>query len=55
MVGVIALVTAKRLLSNWTPFPDGIPARQVLLNRLLRDRDISPRDEWVDRKPEQPK
>ena len=53
MVGIIGLVTAKRLLSNWTPFPEGIPKRRVLFNRLLRDRDTIPRDEWVYRTPDE--
>jgi len=54
MVGIIGLATAKRLLSNWTPFPKGIPKSQVIFNRLLRDRDITPRDPWVLQTPDKP-
>jgi hypothetical protein len=52
MVGIIGLVTVKRLLSNWMPFPKGVPKRVVFFNRLLRDRDIVPREPWVFRLPE---
>ena len=49
--GILALVTAKRLTSNWTPLPEGIPKRQILFNRLLKDRDVSRREDWLDRGP----
>ena len=49
--GVLALVVLKRLLSNWTPLPVGLPRRKVLLNRLFRDRDVDDRAEWVSRTP----
>ena len=49
--GVLALVVLKRLLSNWTPLPAGVPRRKVLLNRLLRDRDVDDRAQWVGRTP----
>lgn len=49
--GVLALVVLKRLLSNWTPLAEGLPRRKVLLNRLLRDRDVDDRAEWVSRNP----
>lgn len=55
MVGIIGVVTAKRLLSNWTPLPEGMPKRQALFNRLFRDRDIVPRDPWVFRVPDKPR
>ena len=48
-VGILALVTAKRLTSNWTPMPEGLPRSQVLFNRLFRDRDVSRREEWLNR------
>ena len=50
-VGMLALVTAKRLTSNWTPLPEGEPKRTVFLNRLLKDRDVSLRDDWLNRRP----
>ncbi len=49
--GALALVVLKRLLSNWTPLPEGLPRRKVLLNRLFRDRDVDDRAEWVSRNP----
>lgn len=49
--GVLGLVVLKRLLSNWTAIPEGMPVRKVLLNRLLRDRDIDNREEWMSRVP----
>ena len=48
-VGILALVSAKRLTSNWTPMPEGLPRSRVLFNRLFRDRDVSHRDEWLNR------
>lgn len=50
-VGLLALVVLKRLVSNWTPLPEDIPRRKVLLNRLLRDRDVADRAQWMDRVP----
>ena len=50
-VGLLALVVLKRLVSNWTPLPEDIPRRKVLLNRLLRDRDVDDRAQWMDRVP----
>jgi glycerol-3-phosphate acyltransferase PlsY len=40
MVGIVALVSAKRLLSNWSRLPRGVPKRQVFLNRLFKDKDV---------------
>ena len=51
-VGLLALVVLKRLLSNWTPLPADLPRRKVLVNRLLRDRDVDDRAQWMDRVPE---
>jgi glycerol-3-phosphate acyltransferase PlsY len=50
-VGLLSLVVAKRLLSNWTPFPEGLPKERVLFNRLFRDRDVDDHAEWVYRVP----
>ena len=48
-VGILVLVSAKRLTSNWTPMPEGLPRSHVLFNRLFRDRDVSRREEWLNR------
>ena len=48
-VGILVLVSAKRLTSNWTPMPEGLARSQVLFNRLFRDRDVSRREEWLNR------
>lgn len=50
-VGLLGLVAVKRLVPNWMPLPDGLPRRDVLFNRLLRDRDVAGRDEWIGRSP----
>ena len=42
------LILVKRLLSNGTP-PADLPRGSVLVNRLLRDRDIADREEWLAR------
>lgn len=49
--GLLAIVVLKRLLSNWTPFPEDIPKGKVLFNRLFKDRDIDDRAAWVYRSP----
>jgi hypothetical protein len=49
-LAMAAIVFSKRLLTN-----HGLPAnhdwRDVLLNRLLFDRDVRDRDQWVQRTP----
>ena len=49
--GLLGLIVAKRLLSNWTPLPEGLPKERVLFNRLFRDRDVDDKAEWVNRVP----
>lgn len=49
--GLLALVTLKRLLPSWTPLPAGMPWRETLFNRLVLDRDVARRDEWLARRP----
>ena len=51
-LGLLGIVVLKRLSANWTPFPGDISRKRVLLNRLVRDRDVSDRTEWVRRIPE---
>tara|TARA_B100001123_G_scaffold283428_2_gene315769 strand:- start:170 stop:844 length:675 start_codon:yes stop_codon:yes gene_type:complete len=51
-LGMLGIIALKRLSSNWPPFPDDISRKRVLLNRLVRDRDVSDRTGWVRRIPE---
>jgi hypothetical protein len=46
-------VFAKRLLTNRIGLPADQDWRDVLLNRLLFDRDVRDRDEWVRRMPDE--
>lgn len=50
-MGVLSVVIAKRLTSNWAPLPGDLPKRKVIVNRLFRDRDVDDRDQWVERIP----
>ena len=43
------MMILKRLLTNQMAFPQGVPVRSVLLNRLILDRDTRDRASWVDR------
>ena len=49
---VLALMMLKRLVSNWQSPVEGVSMVRVLRYRLLFDRDIADRDEWVSRRPE---
>lgn len=49
MTGIVIL---KRLLTNDLSFPEGVPLRELLLNRLLLDRDTNDQAAWVQRAPE---
>ncbi len=44
-----ALILIKRVSSNGQPAPAGVPRGTVIFNRLLRDRDIADREEWLAR------
>ncbi len=50
-IGLVALLVVKRLMGNWAPLFPGLSRRKVLLNRLVYDRDISDRRQWVTRQP----
>lgn len=43
------LILVKRLASNGQPAPEDVSRSTVLFNRLLRDRDIADREEWLAR------
>ena len=49
---VLALTIMKRLVANWESPMEGEPMVRVLRYRLLFDRDIASRDEWVSRRPD---
>ena len=48
-LAMAVIVFAKRLLTNERSLPQGPARREVMLNRLLLDRDVRNRDEWVRR------
>jgi glycerol-3-phosphate acyltransferase PlsY len=50
-LGMALIVFAKRVLTNHIGLPADQDWRDVLLNRLLFDRDLRDRDEWVRRMP----
>ena len=50
-VGIIIIVIAKRITSNWDPLTPGISKTEIFFNRCLRDRDVSDRDQWLKRSP----
>ncbi len=50
--GLLGLIVLKRLLSNWTPLPEGLPKEKVLFNRLFLDRDVEDHAAWVNRVPD---
>ena len=50
-MAMAAIVLTKRVLTNRIAVPEGLDWRDVLLNRLLFDRDMRDRDAWVRRQP----
>ena len=50
-LAVLGIVALKRMTSNWTPFPSDVSRWRVLFNRLVRDRDVADRTQWVNRMP----
>ena len=53
LLGLILLVLAKRLTSNGERPVEGVGRLRLVLNRLLYDRDVAHRADWVVRKPEE--
>jgi glycerol-3-phosphate acyltransferase PlsY len=43
------MMILKRILTNQMAFPQGVPVRRVLVNRLILDRDTRDRGSWVHR------
>ncbi len=51
---MLLLTVTKRVEANRRPLPDSGPARrQVVLRRILHDRDIRSHQDWIDRTPDQ--
>ena len=48
----VAMIVVKRLEANGGALPSDASTGSVLLNRLLRDRDIADRQEWIARSPD---
>lgn len=48
-LALAAIIFLKRALANDSRLPQGPDRREVIVNRLLFDRDIRDRDEWVRR------
>ena len=49
--GLLGLLVLKRLTANGEPIPSSLSRRGVLLHRLVYDRDIRDRKQWVTRSP----
>ena len=49
--GMIGIIVLRRLTANGKPQVPGYSTTRVLFNRLVRDRDVDDRDEWVNRSP----
>ena len=50
--GIIGLVLLKRLIANGKPKPSELSIFKVIFNRLVRDRDVDSREEWIHRMPD---
>ena len=48
-IGVTMLLICKRLTANWESVPNGSLIAKVLLRRLLLDRDVLNRKDWITR------
>ena len=51
-LGLTMLLIAKRIVANENTAPEGIRMRRVVLNRVLWDRDVSVKSDWLDRSPQ---
>ncbi len=50
--GIIGLVLLKRLVANGKPKPSELSIFKVIFNRLVKDRDVDSREEWIHRMPD---
>ena len=52
-LAIVGLVVSKRVMSNTLRFSADTSRGRVLLNRMIHDRDVDDRENWVDRGPDQ--
>ena len=50
-IGIIIVTALKRLIGNRGDNAGTIPFRKLILPRLLHDRDVYNREEWINRIP----
>ena len=50
-LAIMALLIAKRALANEGPSAEGVPMRSLILNRILWDRDVRTKSDWLERTP----
>ena len=50
-LGIVLLLMAKRVMANKELGIAGYPMYRVIVNRILWDRDVSRKSEWLERKP----
>ncbi len=50
-LGIVFLLVAKRLLANGETHVTGYSLSRMLVNRILWDRDVRRKDEWLERMP----
>ena len=52
-LGFLFITVIKRLIANSNTLSNsqGLPLKQLLWNRLLFDRDVASREEWITRRP----
>lgn len=51
LAAITLLGITRRLTATRTEFWETVPVREILINRLLYDRDTSGREEWLNRTP----
>ncbi len=50
-LGVTSLLVLKRLVPGWNAPQDGYPLSRVLMYRVLWDRDVPRKSQWLERRP----
>lgn len=53
-LAMFLIMVIRRLTAPRTSFAAAVPTRQLLINRLLFDRDIRDREAWIQQRPQNP-